>query len=158
MPTSPNIYSSRADSGPLSGGGGDSLLPNCGTRRSPPSLRLDRAYSAKIMYIIGKEQMRIRTGTDLPRKILLATFLWIRDNTRAKIANLRLAMDRVVEVGFAGRSKALGYRPRSTASESNFSRLFCRRRNKCLLRFLDNFISEVGQPAASVALQGMLVE
>jgi KUP system potassium uptake protein len=31
---------------------------------------------------------------------VLETFLFIRDNTRAKIANLRLAMDRVVEVGF----------------------------------------------------------
>ncbi|KAK2611756.1 hypothetical protein N8I77_005080 [Diaporthe amygdali] len=62
--------------------------------------RLDRAYAAKIMYVVGKGQMRIRTGTPIFRKVVLGTFLWIRDNTRAKIANLRLAMDRVVEVGF----------------------------------------------------------
>ena len=31
---------------------------------------------------------------------VLGMFLWIRDNTRAKVANLRLAMERVVEVGF----------------------------------------------------------
>lgn len=79
--------------------------------------RLDRAYAAKIMYIIGKEQMRVRdsarlstsSGTSrawstsvsgMGRRLVLSTFLWIRDNTRAKIANLRLAMDRVVEVGF----------------------------------------------------------
>lgn len=62
--------------------------------------RLDRAYAAKIMYVVGKGQMRIRTGTPIFRKFVLGTFLWIRDNTRAKIANLRLAMDRVVEVGF----------------------------------------------------------
>jgi KUP system potassium uptake protein len=62
--------------------------------------RLDRAYAAKIMYIVGKEQMRVRETSSFGRKLLLEVFLWIRDNTRAKIANLRLAMDRVVEVGF----------------------------------------------------------
>lgn len=62
--------------------------------------RLDRAYAAKIMYVVGKGQMRIRSDAGWFRKVTLGTFLWIRDNTRAKIANLRLAMDRVVEVGF----------------------------------------------------------
>lgn len=62
--------------------------------------RLDRAYAAKIMYVVGKGQMRIRSDTPILRKGVLALFLWIRDNTRAKIANLRLAMERVVEVGF----------------------------------------------------------
>ncbi|KAI1090678.1 potassium transporter [Rostrohypoxylon terebratum] len=63
--------------------------------------RLDRAFASKVMYIVGKEQMHIKDhGTSFPRRILLTTFLWIRDNTRGKIANLRLAMDRVVEVGF----------------------------------------------------------
>lgn len=62
--------------------------------------RLDRAYAAKIMYVVGKGQMRTRAGTPIFRRVVLSTFLWIRDNTRAKIANLRLAMDRVVEVGF----------------------------------------------------------
>ncbi|KAI1382009.1 potassium transporter [Hypoxylon crocopeplum] len=63
--------------------------------------RLDRAFASKVMYVVGKEQMRIKVHpASIPRRILLTTFLWIRDNTRAKIANLRLAMDRVVEVGF----------------------------------------------------------
>ncbi|KAI1637957.1 potassium uptake protein [Biscogniauxia mediterranea] len=61
---------------------------------------LDRAFAAKVMYVVGKEQMRIRAESSLPRRLVLATFLWIRDNTRAKIANLRLAVDRIVEVGF----------------------------------------------------------
>ncbi|KAI1083043.1 potassium transporter [Whalleya microplaca] len=61
---------------------------------------LDRAYAHKVMYVVGKEQMRIRGGTSAFRCVVLTTFLWIRDNTRAKIANLRLAMDRIVEVGF----------------------------------------------------------
>ncbi|KAI0877596.1 potassium uptake protein [Hypoxylon argillaceum] len=62
--------------------------------------RLDRAFATKVMYIVGKEQMKIKLGTSIFRRLLLETFLFLRDNTRAKIANLRLAMDRVVEVGF----------------------------------------------------------
>lgn len=65
--------------------------------------RLDRAYAAKIMYVVGKGQMRTRHGAGargLFRRAVLETFLWIRDNTRTKVANLRLAMDRTVEVGF----------------------------------------------------------
>ncbi|KAK4167147.1 potassium transporter-domain-containing protein [Cladorrhinum sp. PSN259] len=62
--------------------------------------RLDRAYAAKIMYIVGKEQMRVRATSSIGRKVVLTISLWIRDNTRAKIVTLRLAMDRVVEVGF----------------------------------------------------------
>ncbi|KAF4810213.1 Potassium transporter 5 [Colletotrichum siamense] len=62
--------------------------------------KLDRAYAHKVLYIVGKGQMHIRTGTNIFRRIVLGTFLWMRDNTRAKIANLRLAMERVVEVGF----------------------------------------------------------
>ncbi|KAK1987316.1 potassium uptake protein [Colletotrichum cereale] len=77
---------------------------------SPPELKdgrlaaelakLDRAYAHKVLYIVGKGQMHIQTSTGIVRRLTLGTFLWIRDNTRAKIANLRLAMDRVVEVGF----------------------------------------------------------
>lgn len=62
--------------------------------------QLDRSYAAKVMYVVGKEQMKIRQDTSIFRRIVLTTFLWIRENTRAKIANLRLSMDRVVEVGF----------------------------------------------------------
>ncbi|KAI8635453.1 potassium transporter [Xylariaceae sp. FL1651] len=62
--------------------------------------RLDRSFATKVLYVVGKEQMKIKRGTSLIRQIILETFLFIRDNTRAKIANLRLAMDRVVEVGF----------------------------------------------------------
>jgi KUP system potassium uptake protein len=62
--------------------------------------RLDNAFGSKVMYVVGKEQMKIKIGTIFFRRLVLGTFLFIRDNTRAKIANLRLAMDRVVEVGF----------------------------------------------------------
>lgn len=62
--------------------------------------KLDRSYRSRVMYLIGKEQMRIARDTSLVRKVLLMSFLFIRDNTRAKISNLRLSMDRVIEVGF----------------------------------------------------------
>ncbi|KAI0442257.1 potassium uptake protein [Xylaria telfairii] len=62
--------------------------------------RLDRAFATKVSYVVGKEQMKIKIGTSIFRRLVLGTFLFIRDNTRAKIANLRLAMDKVVEVGF----------------------------------------------------------
>ncbi|KAF3407910.1 putative potassium transporter 12 [Talaromyces pinophilus] len=62
--------------------------------------KLQNAYEHKVLYIIGKEQMTIRSGTNILRKVLLHTFLWIRENTRNKMANLRVPADRVIEVGF----------------------------------------------------------
>jgi KUP system potassium uptake protein len=62
--------------------------------------KLHRAYSTQVLYIIGKEQMKIKSETKLWRRVLLTTFLWLRENTRTKIANLRVSTDRVVEVGF----------------------------------------------------------
>ena len=61
---------------------------------------LDEAYTHQVLYIIGKEQMKIKTGTGVLRRGLLHCFLWIRENTRTKIANLRVPMERVFEVGF----------------------------------------------------------
>lgn len=61
---------------------------------------LDEAYNLQVLYIIGKEQMKIKPGGGWARKILLHIFLWLRDNTRTKIANLRVPTDRVIEVGF----------------------------------------------------------
>ena len=62
--------------------------------------KLQAAYDRQILYIIGKEQMKVKTGTRIWRKVLLNTFLWLRENTRTKIANLRVPTDRVIEVGF----------------------------------------------------------
>lgn len=61
---------------------------------------LDSAYAHKVLYIIGKEQMKIKEGTNLFRKLLMSIFLWIRDNTRTKMANLRVPAEKVIEVGF----------------------------------------------------------
>lgn len=73
------------------------------SRSSTTSSRLEaleRAFSHEVLYIIGKEQMKIRSGTNLIRKFFLHAFLFIRENTRAKIAALSVDVDRVVEVGF----------------------------------------------------------
>lgn len=62
--------------------------------------KLQSAFDRQVLYIIGKEQMRVKGGTKIWRKFLLHSFLWLRDNTRTKVANLRVQTDRVVEVGF----------------------------------------------------------
>ena len=63
-------------------------------------LELRQAYDTQILYIVGKEQMRIRKSTRLWRRVLLNAFLWLRDNTRSKIANMKIPVDQLVEVGF----------------------------------------------------------
>jgi KUP system potassium uptake protein len=62
--------------------------------------KLQQAFDRQVLYIIGKEQMKIKSGTGIWRKILLKAFLWLRDNTRTKVANLRVQPDRVIEMGF----------------------------------------------------------
>jgi KUP system potassium uptake protein len=62
--------------------------------------KLEEAYNHRVLYIIGKEQMKIKASAGIFRKVLLRAFLWIRDNTRTKIANLRVPTDRIIEVGF----------------------------------------------------------
>ena len=61
---------------------------------------LEHAYNHEILYIIGKEQMRVKPGTNFVRAWLLRAFLFLRENTRAKIASLGVSTDRVIEVGF----------------------------------------------------------
>ncbi len=62
--------------------------------------KLQQAYDHRVLYIIGKEQMKIGAGSPFWRTLLLKIFLWLRDNTRTKIANLRVPTDKVIEVGF----------------------------------------------------------
>ena len=61
---------------------------------------LERAFNHEVLYIIGKEQMKVKPNTNLFRKMMLRAFLFIRENTRTKIASLDVARDRVIEVGF----------------------------------------------------------
>lgn len=61
---------------------------------------IDDAFNHKVLYVIGKQQMKIKSGTNYFRRVFLEMFLWMRENSRNKIANLNVPTDRVVEVGF----------------------------------------------------------
>ncbi|KAH7120482.1 potassium transporter-domain-containing protein [Dactylonectria macrodidyma] len=66
---------------------------------------LREAYSSQIVYVLGKETMKIkRDGRSkvwaTTRWILLEIFLWIRENSRTKMADVNIDVDRLVEVGF----------------------------------------------------------
>ena len=62
--------------------------------------RLEAAYMKQVLYIVGKEQMRIKDGTRIWRKCALNVYLWLRDNTRSKLAGMKIPTDQLVEVGF----------------------------------------------------------
>ncbi|KAK3381774.1 potassium transporter-domain-containing protein [Podospora didyma] len=64
---------------------------------------LNKAYEDQTVYIIGKEVMKIRRTKSIKgffRWIVLDVFLWIRENSRAKLADLDIDADSLVEVGF----------------------------------------------------------
>lgn len=63
-------------------------------------VKLQKAYEHRILYIIGKEEMMIKPKTGIFRRVLLEIFLFLRHNTRNKMAHLKVPMDRLVEVGF----------------------------------------------------------
>ena len=62
--------------------------------------KLHAAYERQVIYIVGKEQMRISADTRIWRRVVLNAFLWLRDNTRSKIAAMKIPTDQLVEVGF----------------------------------------------------------
>ena len=62
--------------------------------------RLDAAFARQNVYVVGKEQMRIRADAGVARRVALRAFLWLRENTRSKMAALRIPADKLVEVGF----------------------------------------------------------
>ena len=61
---------------------------------------LEAAYMKQVLYIVGKEQMRIRDGSPIWRRVALNAYLWLRDNTRSKLAGMKIPTDQLVEVGF----------------------------------------------------------
>ncbi|KLU88966.1 hypothetical protein MAPG_07946 [Magnaporthiopsis poae ATCC 64411] len=67
---------------------------------------LQKACGAQTVFVLGKEAMRIskeRAGRsrvwNVVRRTLLELFLWIRDNTRTKLADLDIDIDKVIEKG-----------------------------------------------------------
>ncbi|KAH8889594.1 potassium transporter [Thozetella sp. PMI_491] len=66
---------------------------------------LRKAVEDQTVYVLGKEALRIRRPAKMGpwgwcRRVLLGTFLWIRENSRTKLADLDIDIDRLVEVGF----------------------------------------------------------
>jgi KUP system potassium uptake protein len=86
----------------------NSLSPDSGSASSKthsPEVQaeldiIEHAYSAQTTYIMGKEQMKVKPGSNIVRKIFLELFLWIRENSRTKMASLDIPIDNLVEVGF----------------------------------------------------------
>ena len=62
--------------------------------------RVEHAFNTQSLYIIGKESLKVKPGSGIFRKGLLEFWLFLRENTRTKIANLRVPTEKVVEVGF----------------------------------------------------------
>jgi KUP system potassium uptake protein len=61
---------------------------------------ITKAAEAQMVYVMGKEQMTIRKGTNIFRRLFLMLFLWIRENSRTKMADMNIPYDNLVEVGF----------------------------------------------------------
>jgi KUP system potassium uptake protein len=62
---------------------------------------LDRAYATQVVYIVGKEQLRVLVERNTwIKRMLLGLFVWTRENTRQKIAKMEVPVEKLVEVGF----------------------------------------------------------
>jgi KUP system potassium uptake protein len=74
---------------------------NAGASDEPLSvLSLDAAYNHRVIYLLGKEEMLVRSGTRVPRRLLLRVFLFLRDYSRNKMSNIKVPTERLVELGF----------------------------------------------------------
>ncbi|KAK9350790.1 potassium transporter-domain-containing protein [Lipomyces doorenjongii] len=85
---------------PLAGSGGTSSLFNSSPQVRAELEALTRSFDAQTVYIVGKEQMKIRKGSNIFRKLLLAAFIWMRENSGTKLADMPIPTDSLVEVGF----------------------------------------------------------
>lgn len=64
---------------------------------------LDAANGQQVVYVVGKEQMRIRPDRSINgivRNIFMGTFLWMRANTGSKVSSLNIDVEKLVEIGF----------------------------------------------------------
>jgi KUP system potassium uptake protein len=67
---------------------------------------LRSSYTSQMVYILGKEVMKIRNSGGrfspwgLLRHFFLWIFLWLRENSRTKLADMNIDADKLIEVGF----------------------------------------------------------
>lgn len=62
---------------------------------------LDKAFATQVVYVVGKEELRLlayKNGT--MKRLMLSIFLWLRENTRTKVAKMNIPVEKLVEVGF----------------------------------------------------------
>jgi KUP system potassium uptake protein len=63
--------------------------------------KLDTAYKRQVVYIVGKEQLRLLSeNNNFVKRLVLYVFVWLRENTRAKISQMEVPIEKLVEVGF----------------------------------------------------------
>jgi KUP system potassium uptake protein len=67
---------------------------------SSPMADLQQAVADQVVYIVGKEQLRMGPSKNIFRKFFLALFMCLRENTRARVQQLHVEADRLVEIGF----------------------------------------------------------
>lgn len=102
----PGTNDNTAESGTASSSNSSSASHKHGTISEAQELvarrlaALQSAYQSQVVYIVGKEQMRIRKGTHIWRRVTLSAYLWLRENTRGKMAAMHIPTDKLVEVGF----------------------------------------------------------
>ena len=62
---------------------------------------LDSAFQKQVVYIVGKEELRLLVEkNNIFKRILLGIYTWLRQNTHAKIAQMEIPVEKLVEVGF----------------------------------------------------------
>lgn len=84
------------------------LTISYGRRPDAAELEMLRAaYGSQMVYILGKEVMKVKTGSSITSRItgffrsfVLWMFLWMRENSRTKLADLNIDADKLIEVGF----------------------------------------------------------
>ncbi|RFU73940.1 potassium uptake [Trichoderma arundinaceum] len=84
------------------------LAISCGHRTEAAELHaLRAAYGSQMVYILGKEVMKVKAGSSMTsrvtgffRGLVLWMFLWMRENSRTKLADLNIDADKLIEVGF----------------------------------------------------------
>jgi len=83
----------------------ESTAENASSAEHSPEVQVEleivtKAAESQMVYVMGKEQMKVKKGTNLFRMVLLHAFLWIRENSRTKMADMNIPFDKLVEVGF----------------------------------------------------------
>ncbi|KAF2083387.1 potassium transporter [Saccharata proteae CBS 121410] len=86
--------------------GTDSVPSSVASGQQSPTIArrvaaLDAAYARQVVYVVGKEELRLlQHKNGFFKRVVLGIFLFIRENTRAKVAKMNIPVEKLVEVGF----------------------------------------------------------